>query len=612
VPKRIGKYWTDVGPDYPDNRDWIYRPVLREIKPELERPGGLNIRDQGRESACTGFALAAAIDLLKRRSGESDFRASSRMLYEMAKRHDEWAGEDYEGSSLRGAIRGWKNMGVCTEDEWRFYQSARRRGDLTIERARAARNNTIGAYYRLRPEIADFHAALTESGVIVVSARVHKGWQKPDGERIVTQDPLGGGHAFAIVGYNLEGFWVQNSWGRDWGERGVALWTYEDWIRSVMDAWVFRIALPTPQIFGLQPASSKLIASPDQQTSERIIKPAVNRKDIAGHFVHVDDGEFAERDRYWSTSHDVEQTAELVAQSDKYKHLLIYGHGGLNSPEDSARRIAAMKHVFKENGIYPFHIMYDTGIAEELKDLIVGKGKDAQTRVGGADDWLDRVVEHKVKRPGTLLWEEMKQDADDAFARNGAGAVSLGHFVKALRDLPPARKKKVHLLGHSTGGILFAHLIQTFGQHDITFDTVSLMAPACTIDLYESSYLPVLQGRRRMTIKRLDIYNLRADLEKDDVVGSRLLYRKSLLYLVSNAFERKRGRPLLGMEKFQDTVKITNGGPHFFLSNGSTGTRTRSRSHGGFDNDTYTMNNILKTVLAGNPERPFEEKDLDF
>ena len=35
------------------------------------------------------------------------------MLYEMAKRHDDRAGEDYEGSSLRGAMRGFKEMRVC-------------------------------------------------------------------------------------------------------------------------------------------------------------------------------------------------------------------------------------------------------------------------------------------------------------------------------------------------------------------------------------------------------------------------------------------------------------------------------------------------------------------
>jgi len=28
-----------------------------------------------------------------------------------------------------------------------------------------------------------------------------------------------GGHAFAIVAYDKDGFWIQNSWGRRWGCR---------------------------------------------------------------------------------------------------------------------------------------------------------------------------------------------------------------------------------------------------------------------------------------------------------------------------------------------------------------------------------------------------------
>jgi len=97
------------------------------------------------------------------------------MLYEMAKKHDEWPGKDYAGSSCRGAIRGWKNMGVCpggdpnnaskNPDEW-AYKTGDTRGGLTVERARAARVNSLGAYYRLRPEISDYHAAINETGAI--------------------------------------------------------------------------------------------------------------------------------------------------------------------------------------------------------------------------------------------------------------------------------------------------------------------------------------------------------------------------------------------------------------------------------------------------------------
>lgn len=69
-------------------------------------------------------------------------------------------------------------------------------------------------------------------------------------------------------------------------------------------------------------------------------KSAVPRSEIAGHFVHIDDGEYKSSGRYWSTEDDVEKTAVLVANSSKYKHILLYAHGGLNSPKDSARRIA--------------------------------------------------------------------------------------------------------------------------------------------------------------------------------------------------------------------------------------------------------------------------------
>ncbi|MCP5155924.1 MAG: alpha/beta hydrolase [Ectothiorhodospiraceae bacterium] len=601
---------TNVGPDYPDDRDWIYRPALIALPRTLEPPAGLHILDQEAEGACTGFALAAAINVMKG-AANAGARVSARMLYEMARRHDEWAGENYEGSSVRGAIHGWKNMGVCSEASWPYRTGPTRGDGLTVKRAKEARRCTLGAYYRLQPEVSHYHAALNESGVLVVSARVHKGWDRPSKGRIAYRAAAeDGGHAFAIVGYDETGFWVQNSWGKDWGENGLALWSYEDWVTNVMDGWVFRLALETPQIFGMRPLASKLV-SEQPGSGGPAQKPKPNRDAIAGHFVHVDDGRFADKDRYWSTPEDVEETAALVAESDKYDHLLIYGHGGLNSPEDSARRIAAMKPVFKANRIYPFHIMYDTGIVEEIKDLLLGKADRARARVGGADDWLDRVVEHFVRRPGTLLWDEMKRDAADAFAPEGAGTVALESFLRHLAK--SSRPKRIHLVGHSTGAILFAHLLQTLAGRPIRLDTVTLLAPACSVDLYHAAYLPVLQGKTKLAIGEMQVLNLRDELERDDCVGSPLVYRKSLLYLVSNAFEAARsGLPLLGMECFAKEVQSHGEQPRMLWSNGTSGSRTRSRTHGGFDNDPYTMNHVLRTVLGDSPSTRFTEGNLDY
>jgi len=106
------------------------------------------------------------------------------------------------------------------------------------------------------------------------------------------------------------------------------------------------------------------------------------------------------------------------------------------------------------------------------------------------------------------------------------------------------------------------------------------------------------------------IYNLLDELEQDDTVTA--LYHKSLLYLVSNAFEREKERPLLGMQKFSADVRKVGELPRIHYSNGATGKITRSTTHGGFDNDVFTMNHILRRVLGGAPSRPFTEEDLDY
>ncbi|MEJ2202041.1 MAG: C1 family peptidase, partial [Desulfuromonadaceae bacterium] len=392
--KAAGKQRTlNARKDVPDIRDRMYEPALVQLKPEIDnRPDGI-ILDQGTEGACTGFGLAAVINLLNKKKRNLTFQTSPRMLYEMAKKHDEWPGEDYAGSSCRGAIRGWKNMGVCGEVDWPY--APENPGELTIERAWAARSCTIGAYYRLRPELNDYHAALNEVGAIYVSADVHSGWFDPRTKKntlpvINFSNKPEGGHAFAIVGYNSDGFIVQNSWGPSWGLKGFALWLYEDWLQNISDGWVFRLSIPVPSLFGL---TSRSLVSADAESG----KAAPKRLEIAGHFVHFDDGKFKDKGDYWSTAADIQRTAELIKESaaaapKKFEHLLIYAHGGLNTPSDSAKRIAALKEGFKRNGIYPFHIMYDTGLVEEVKDAVLRALKGQKTK-GFFEDMRERVTE---------------------------------------------------------------------------------------------------------------------------------------------------------------------------------------------------------------------------
>src|SRR5262245_45508223 len=108
----------DAVPDRIDLRDWIYRPHLGILPDQLINCEGVpQVLDQGREGACTGFALSAVINYHPARRNLRRI-VSPRMLYEMARRYDEWPGEQYEGSSARGAVKGWIAHGVCTRDQW--------------------------------------------------------------------------------------------------------------------------------------------------------------------------------------------------------------------------------------------------------------------------------------------------------------------------------------------------------------------------------------------------------------------------------------------------------------------------------------------------------------
>lgn len=604
----IGKYKLTASPDVPDFRDWKYQPALIELEHSLPKPRGLKILDQEDEGACTGFALAAVINILRKRNGRTG-RISQRMLYEMAKRHDEWRGYKYEGSSCRGAIRGWYNMGVCSDKLWQYVAGKPR--FLTVPAAKDARKNTLGAYYRLGTRLSDFHAALNETGVIFCSADVHDGWEKPAKTTgiIPMHKKSTGGHAFAIIGYNKKGFWVQNSWGEKWGNKGTALWLYEDWQQNISDAWVLRLGLETPQVWHLPREGGS-----EAGRAEGLFRTSPTRGEIAGHFVHIDDGEFHNNGRYWSNLDDVRQTADLVAKSKKYDHLLLYAHGGLNSITASARRIATMKQTFKKNRIYPYHFMYDTGLLEEIKDVIAGKNKEATERAGGLSDWTDRLIERITHKPGRGLWRQMKFGARSPFQVEGAGL----DVLQAFSDAYTAAGKSInlHLVGHSTGAVLHAYLVEALTDlyPVIRIGSVALLAPAATNDLFKSNFRPLLKAPKSQAgIDRMTIYNLTEKLERDDSVAT--VYRKSLLYLVSRAFEENpRPKKILGMQKHNRGLTTNTPRLKIRYSDGSAGggAHTASESHGGFDNDVATMNAVLRQVLGKAPEQPFTAQSLKY
>ncbi len=103
----LGARTLDILPDLPDIRDRIYAPHLRPLQTAIYPRIAFPVRDQGTDSSCTGFSLAHVIDYLRFRDSvpERPQRVSARMLYEMARRNDEWEGSAYQAPACAAPSR---------------------------------------------------------------------------------------------------------------------------------------------------------------------------------------------------------------------------------------------------------------------------------------------------------------------------------------------------------------------------------------------------------------------------------------------------------------------------------------------------------------------------
>lgn len=641
--------------DAPDLRDRAYLPPpvnlrdrfpsdaqVRDWLPAYTRAG--LILNQGQEGACTGFGLAGVVNYLRwRKAFESGHpppprSVSARMLYTLARRSDEYDGEDYEGSSCRGALKGWYHHGVCGEDDWAYESATPRFGY-----ADRAAETPLGVYFRVALDsITDLQAAIQEVGAVYVSAFTHAGWaavprraraRVPEGHEDLPVIPWDGrvegvnGHAFALVGFNRDGFVIQNSWGPSWGAGGFAVLRYDDWLGHAMDAWV--AALGVAGVVAGRVSQPGDVARGIARATAAPARPWWDEEQARRHSVILgDDGRVA---RYLtedqSTRTLLHQAASLpdqwfrsgAGQAQPTKRLLLYVHGGLNSERAALSRARALGRLMAGNGCYPLFVCWRTGALETLGHLLQGSAaapaaRGLLERVGEASDaLLESTVARHAARP---LWSEMKLNAELAFEASRGGH----HLVKALLQLADTWGSdfELHLVGHSAGAIWLGHLLSLLARERPGFAARSLQlyAPACTLAFANRHFAP-----HPALMRSLHLDLLTDAAEREDRVGP---YRKSLLYLVSQALEADRRTPLLGLARAHDPAD------HGWEGSSATGEalrawrdaaeaaklyasgrvrqwqgprpiapgQTQRAHHGGFDNDLEVVAATLRRITG--------------
>lgn len=203
--------------------DWKLRHDPKSLEYKIDRLGPLKERtytwkrtiwlDQGQEGACTGFGLSHVLGTTpKRRQGVD--QAFAERMYQEAKRCDEWPGEDYEGSSVLGAMTAAKKDGYISGYSWA----------TTME-------ELIHAVGYLGP---------VECGI-----NWYTGMFDPDSAGLLhVTGKVEGGHAICIGGVDVSTatFCFYNSWGKSWGVGGNAKISFADMERLMSEQGEF--ALP--------------------------------------------------------------------------------------------------------------------------------------------------------------------------------------------------------------------------------------------------------------------------------------------------------------------------------------------------------------------------------
>lgn len=553
VPRRR----LDARPDVLDLRDRWYASALASVPQRRSlaeyQKQRTPVLDQGVEGGCAAFAVATVANSLLR-AGRDDAAepASPWMLHEMARRTMEPAEDDAPSVSLRCALKGWQRHGVCGRSLWPE-QIADSEPALTDQRSADAAKRPLAAYFRIdHRDFSSVHAALTEAGILLASAWIHDGWLGPDADGVIRDGSRRlGCHAFAIVAYDQDGLWIQNSWGRHWGLQGFGYLDYDQWLRYGADVWAAQLG-------------SQVRVHPHEIREPNPSYAADVAVDLRPHVVSLDrDGRLRTSGRFGNTKADVEaifrNDIPRITAGWERPRILLHAGGGLHADESELEQIRNRVPRYLRRQIYPIALLWRGGIRASLNALLQIALAEPELARSPQREWRsapprEEALEALVRRTlGRTFWDEIKRSGLQSCVRPSGGARLLAGLLAHRMVIDPACE--LHFSAHGAGAIAVAPLLALlttkgrmkapgfsgtpgFGLH---IATCALSAPACTMELFQATYGAAISSG---AIARSALVVLDEASEEQDAWSD--AYRRSFLRMIANALEDRPGALLVG------------------------------------------------------------------
>jgi hypothetical protein len=434
------------------------------------------------------------------------------MLYEVAQLHDD--ADFQEGSTLRGALKGWSRTGVARDSLWPYDpddEFGAVHGDLTLARLLDARRRPLLGYRRIaRDDVPSIQDALASGHALFAAATLHVGWYRlfmPEVEPVIERRPGDaerGGHAIVIVGYDHRGLWIHNSWGPEWGVEGYAVLPYDDWLAGGLDVWVVDVARP-----GTDDDASIVAAPPSP-------RDVAAYRDVWPHLVVLrDDGRLASDGLFEMDEGSVKTLIflfqERTAAWQRRRLAVIFDSGHL-APAETIQRCRQLRDEYLARGIYPLFVVWETSwwaeVVDELQTWTV-RLSDAtvQTARLRPDDDVARAVAHvSVVRP---MWKEVLRRARRA-VDPGGGLDTLASTIAKKRATVSF---DLHLVSHGAGDVAQAALLRLLPA---PITTATVLAPVTTERQARASYAAGLDEGR---LGHVALVTLDGQTEAADSVG---------------------------------------------------------------------------------------------
>lgn len=163
--------------------------------------------DQGPTPQCVGYAWAHWIEDGPILHKGAHPLITPKVIYENAQKLDEWPGENYDGTSVRGGVKYLQGKKLVSKYYWGYDIDTLINTVLSLGPVVVGTNWYYGMFY---PNL---------NGLIKISGY------------------LAGGHAYVINGVDTTRklFRIKNSWGKRWGLSGHAFISFSDMTRLIRE-----------------------------------------------------------------------------------------------------------------------------------------------------------------------------------------------------------------------------------------------------------------------------------------------------------------------------------------------------------------------------------------